>query len=97
MGTGADLNIAPSGTHSHGSVSPGDFYMFFDAQGGGSIDAAVGNDVVAASTNTGQATHAHTAGDFAGSIGLVTGGVNGNAAMTVGNPPFLALNFEIKY
>ena len=46
-------------------------------------------------------------GDGTGNIGLVTGGVNGNAAMTSGsttpsstgtnNPPYLVVNYIIKY
>jgi microcystin-dependent protein len=43
--------------------------------------------------------HTHASGNIAGRIGLVTGGVDGNAAMTSGttNPPFIALNKIIKY
>lgn len=43
--------------------------------------------------------HAHPAGNFAGVIGLVTGGVDGNAAMTTGgsNPPFQVVNYIIKF
>lgn len=51
-------------------------------------------------------THSHTAANFSGAIGLVTGGVDGNAAMTavasgtentgLNNPPYLALNYMIK-
>lgn len=42
-------------------------------------------------------THSHASSDFAGKIGLVTGGVDGNAAMTSGaqNPAFIALNYII--
>jgi microcystin-dependent protein len=48
--------------------------------------------------NSAANTHTHASGDFTGNIGLVTGGVNGNAAMTSGptNPPFIALNYIIK-
>lgn len=47
---------------------------------------------------SGSTAHTHTAGTFSGSIGLVTGGVDGNAAMISGtnNPPFLASNVIIK-
>lgn len=43
--------------------------------------------------------HTHGSGDVAGLIGKVTGGVDGNAAMTTGttNPAFIALNKIIKY
>lgn len=49
--------------------------------------------------NSGSASHTHASGDFAGRVGLVTGGVNGNAAMTSGteNPPFAVVNYIIKY
>lgn len=48
-----------------------------------------------ADTGTQSANHTHA---ITGSIGLVTGGVDGNAAMTSGtnNPPFLTVNFIIK-
>lgn len=48
--------------------------------------------------NSASASHTHAVGDFAGRIGLVTGGVDGNAAMTSGtnNPPFVSLNYIIK-
>jgi len=41
--------------------------------------------------------HTHGSGNFAGRIGIVTGGVDGNADMTSGanNPPFLVSNFVI--
>lgn len=47
---------------------------------------------------SGSTSHTHPSGNIAGRIGLVTGGVDGNAAMTSGaaNPPFIALNFIIK-
>lgn len=49
---------------------------------------------------TTDGSHAHTFSATAtGTIGLVTGGVNGNAAMTSGaaNPPYQVVNFMIKY
>ena len=48
---------------------------------------------------SGSTSHTHTSGTFSGRIGLVTGGVDGNASMTSGtaNPPFLTVNFIIKY
>lgn len=41
--------------------------------------------------------HTHSTGNFAGRIGIVTGGADGNADMTSGtnNPPFLVSNFII--
>ncbi len=42
--------------------------------------------------------HTHGSANIAGRIGLVTGGVDGNAAMTSGNnnPPYLVVNYIIK-
>lgn len=47
---------------------------------------------------SGSSTHTHVTGTMAGRVGLVTGGVDGNAAMTsgTGNPPFQAVNYIIK-
>ena len=40
--------------------------------------------------------HTHASGNFAGRIGLVTGGVDGNAAMTSGAGQYLYINYIIK-
>jgi len=55
-------------------------------------------DVPAFTGNASSVSHTHTTGDFTGRIGLVTGGVDGNAGMTSGatNPPFLTVNYIIK-
>jgi microcystin-dependent protein len=92
MGTGADLNITASGSHTHNAItsgSSGTTYSLVNTPFAGNpysgyIDAA---------------THTHTSGDFAGSIGLKTGGVDGNAAMTSGaqNPPYQVVNYIIKF
>lgn len=94
MGTGADLNITASGAHTHPqSVSN---------VGGGALRASPYNINMQADTTdqigTSSSTHTHSSGSFAGSIGLVTGGVDGNAAMTSGtnNPPFITVNYIIK-
>lgn len=56
-------------------------------------------DSLPASTNKSDAGGLHTHGkdSFSGSIGLVSGGVSGNSAMTSGqaNPPFMSLNYII--
>jgi len=41
--------------------------------------------------------HTHGSGSFAGLIGLVTGGVDGNAAMTSGTGQYLYVNYIIKH
>lgn len=113
MGTGADLNIVSSGTHTTtasasntnlnhnhriptnqvgGGSSPG-FTRITTANntaGTSDVNTFANNDT---STNldhahtitvTGTGAHTHASGNFAGRIGLVTGGVDGNAAMTSG-------------
>ena len=78
-----------AGSHSHtitGSISNESAHTH-------SIDVPA---LTANSASTGA--HTHASGDFSGRIGLVTGGVSGNAAMTSGstNPPYCALNYIIK-
>lgn len=85
MGTGADLAVL-------------DPLSGWSAWGGSVTSVAVRGDTQDA------AYAAHT---ISGRIGLVTGGVDGNAAMTSGsttptdtgtnNPPFLVVNYIIKY
>ena len=84
VGTGADINITSSGTHNHGVYTKNTLGGTGDTQG----FAANGKDgtstcVDAATSTTGA--HTHAVGNFSGRIGLVTGGVNGNAAMTSGS------------
>lgn len=85
MGTGADLAVtnSPSG---------------YSAWGGSVTSTAPKGDTSAGS---------YAAPTISGRIGLVTGGVDGNAAMTSGsttpgatganNPPYLVVNYIIKY
>lgn len=48
--------------------------------------------------SSGSAAHIHQSGYFTGSIGLVTGGVDGNVTQTSGtqNPPFNTVNYIVK-
>lgn len=92
VGTGADINITSSGTHNHGVYTKNTLGGTGDTGG----FAAKGKDgtstcVDAITSTTGA--HTHAVGNFSGRIGLVTGGVDGNSAMTSGttNPPFLVL------
>jgi hypothetical protein len=95
LGTGADLNIAASGSHNHGfttagvggvtsnsagGANPVRFFVSTNATGGADADTAFAQSGFAIS----NATHTHVTGNFAGRVGLVTGGVDGNAAMTSG-------------
>lgn len=82
--TGITLN---NGTHSH-TVSISD--------SGHSHTITVNALGTTNKTDT-DGTHSHSSGAFSGKIGLVTGGVDGNAAMTSGanNPPFLVVNYII--
>lgn len=118
MGTGADLNIVNSGTHtttaSSGNNSVGHSHgqtnknSNTEAAGLGLVSAGTGlafvnrvqiSEVAVAGslstsgetvphthtiTVTGNGAHTHASGNFAGRIGLVTGGVDGNASMTSG-------------
>lgn len=150
MGTGADLNITSSGTHTtaidhdhgaftsgggsphnHGVTDPGHGHTFSkrnntttplttgtpaSSSGSGSdVSTSVTTEVTGISINNESAhthsidvpaltansastgAHVHASGTFAGKVGLVTGGVDGNAAMTSGtnNPPFQVVNYLI--
>jgi len=109
MGTGADLNITASGSHVHSVTDPGHTHTFANASAcnvAGSANAYQGasqtanNAINSATTGISiqSATHTHASGNIAGRVGLVTGGVDGNAAMTSGsnNPAFLTMNWMIK-
>lgn len=94
MGTGADLNITSSGAHVHSIQRSA-----LEAASGGAggifqLQAGTGTNYA----DTQSANHVHASGSFAGRIGLVTGGVDGNSAMTSGsnNPPYLVVNYIIK-
>lgn len=94
MGAGSDLNITSSGNHDHNIQRSA-----LEANSGGSGGIyALQNSSGTSYTDTQAEPHTHASGDFAGRIGLVTGGVDGNAAMTSGsnNPPYLVENYIIK-
>lgn len=89
MGAGADLNITASGSHTHASdatrpntglVGPG----YFNAPNFAGYENAVIN----------ASTHTHVSGDFAGRIGTVTGGQDGNTSL---HPPSIAVNWITRY
>jgi len=97
MGTGADLNITSSGSHTHTATTN----AFYEA--GGLTNPGFNNPpnwsrYVGGTVTVDAASHTHSSASFAGKIGLVTGGVDGNAAMTSGtqNPPYLVVNYIIK-
>lgn len=79
--TGATIAINSSGAHTH------------DMDTNESSTAASGGDNVMVSTvqttndglTTNSSSHTHSHSDFTGTVGLVTGGVNGDAAMTSGS------------
>lgn len=75
--------------------TPDHYYLLKGNSGSATLGLTGGNNTN--HTHTAPA-HTHASGDHAGRIGLVTGGVDGNAAMTsgTGNPPFLAVNFIIR-
>lgn len=107
MGTGADLNITSGGAHQHFIENPDSGSSAVSSSNYLTDSATFGTDfsythrgsaTVASQGLTSSTSHTHTSGTIAGSIGLVTGGVNGNAAMTsgTGNPPFVTFTFIIK-
>lgn len=96
MGAGADLSIGASGAHVHAITDPGHTHEFLtdSARNIAGLDncyqgatQVAKNAINSATTgiSINSATHSHASGDFAGRIGLVTGGVNGNSAMTSGS------------
>ena len=75
MGTGATLNITSSGAHIHR-------FSYGSGQSGSGAQSPYGgltHDGMVLST---LSDHTHPAGNFSGYIGLVTGGVDGNAIHT---------------
>lgn len=82
-----------SATHTHAVDLPN-----FTGTSGSESAHTHSIDVPNFTGTSGSNTHTHASGNFAGRIGLVTGGVDGNAAMTsgTGNPPFLSLQYIIK-
>lgn len=97
MGAGADLSISSSGNHSHGLSS-----IVFNPIGGGGTTGTPRTPIDGTTGSLGQTTdsasHTHGSGDFAGRIGLVTGGVNGNTAQNSGsaNAPSFVRNWIVK-
>jgi len=111
MGTGADLNITSSGSGTTGNDSPDHTHSVGIASssvvyGWSVVGGSAGYTISGSTTSGGRSAfhthstpnHTHGSGNFAGKIGLVTGGVDGNAAMTSGtqNPPYLVVNYIIK-
>jgi len=96
MGAGADLNITASGSHSHDVGAGGNnFFMKYRPFGGGAFAmTGAGVQVDGVDNTTNANTHTHGSGDFAGRIGLVTGGQDGNGAL---HPPSIAVNWITRY
>lgn len=94
MGAGADLNVSSSGAHSHGITRDANSAT---NSGAGALWGLTPGGT--AYSQTESASHTHASGSFAGRIGLVTGGVDGNAAMTSGtnNPPSIVCNWITRY
>lgn len=111
MGTGADLNITSSGAGTTGNDSPDHTHAIGFATssivyGWSVVGGSAGFTQSGSTTSGGRSAfhthstpnHTHGSGNIAGRVGLVTGGVDGNAAMTSGgqNPPYLVVNYIIK-
>lgn len=93
MGTGADLNITASGAHTHEVRRDGNSSL---NTGGGALWGLVAGGTAYSTTESN--THIHNAASFAGRIGLVTGGVDGNASQVSGtaNAPSFVRNWIVK-
>lgn len=110
MGTGADLNITSSGSGTTGNDSPDHTHnlgvAFNSPTAAWTITGAggAGYTIPGAATTTGASArhthstpnHTHPSGNIAGRVGLVTGGVDGNAAMTTGTGLYIYMNYIIK-
>jgi microcystin-dependent protein len=102
--SGATINITSSGSHNHQSSTGADFAIFVG--GTGPVGSAAGNNLNGANT-TNSTSHTHANSSFDGKVGNVTSGIDGDASMTSGasgtgntgtaNPPFIAVNYIIKY
>jgi len=98
LGTGATLATTTGGAHRHtipnrsGNANVGSAGVTYVLRGG---DTAQGGSTGNTLAGDDEGSHAHS---MTGTIGLVTGGVDGNAAMTSGtnNPPFLVVNYIIR-
>jgi hypothetical protein len=89
MGTGADLNITASGSHFHQleTCTTGSTFS--------SNAIARQNNPFNQYVSTELNTHTHSSGDFAGRIGLITGGFDGNAAGS-NIPKYLACRYLMR-
>jgi len=110
MGTGADLNITSSGSGTTGNDSPDHTHNLGVALGtpnqAWTITGAGGAGYITPGsyTTTGASArhthstpaHTHPSGNIAGRVGLVTGGVDGNATMTSGAGQYIYMNYIIK-
>lgn len=109
MGTGADLNITSSGSGTTGSDGAHSHTINYrqtpSAFGSGAPAGASGTGTLTTWPTTTDGAHTHTTPNhthgsaaFSGKIGLVTGGVDGNAAMTSGtsNANYLITHWIIK-
>ena len=86
MGTGADLNITSSGSHTHDPGDGSDAFSYRQSGGSWILDSSSGSFYYNFSATTSSANHTHASGNFSGRIGLVTGGEDGNATITTGGP-----------
>lgn len=109
MGTGADLNITSSGGGTTGNDSPDHTHNIGFTTNINSAwtitgSGTAGYNITGTTTTTGASArhthstpnHTHPSGNIAGRVGLVTGGVDGNATMTSGAGQYIYMNYIIK-
>lgn len=95
-GTGGNIDHTHSvPAHYHGMGTGADLTVTDPVTGW----SAWGGSVTAVTVRGDTQDAAYSAHTISGRIGLVTGGVDGNAAMTSGtqNPPYVVVNYIIKY
>jgi microcystin-dependent protein len=107
MGAGADFNVTSSGAHEHftenndsGAAAVTNSNYVTDSANFGTDFSYThrGSNTVANQGRTSSASHTHNAASHTGRVGLVIGGVDGNAPMNSGsnNHACLITNFIIK-
>jgi hypothetical protein len=96
MGTGADLNITSSGAHTHSPAAGGQFVTAY--AGGGASYARTAAGAIWYEEGVTSVAHTHPAGNIAGRVGIVTGGVDGNTDQaTSSTSPYFACMFIIGF
>jgi microcystin-dependent protein len=106
MGTGATLAAASGGTHTHVINAAASATGFSSPTKVGRVSGGTDADITTGDNGDGSSPDGAHSHSITGLVGLVTGGVDGNAAMTSGsttpsatgsnNPPYVVVNYIIR-